>query len=237
MRKVSIRTAQNVSIDFNIAPPGTRAAAFAIDLVVMGAATMVLSFFLLWMSTYMWYLLLSVFVFYTLVSELLMNGQTIGKRAMRIRVVGVNGGEPSPMDFAIRWALRLVDIWSSLGGVALVLTTTSARGQRLGDILGNSMVVSLTSEMQLSLSDILRIDDRGTYVPTYTEAYRFSEEEMLTVKTLLERAGKYPHPTYRRLLDQTARRCADVLHLPQPPENRKAFLQTLIRDYIVITRS
>ncbi len=237
MRKLSIQTAQNVSIDFNLAGLGARIMAFIIDLMVMGVLMMTLAFVLLAINELLIYGVFAVFLFYTLASELLMNGQTIGKKAMKIRVVGVNGGEPTPLDFVIRWAFRMVDIYFSLGSLAVIFISTSARAQRLGDILSNSMVVNLQGELEVSLRDILRIEDRSNYAPVYLNAYRFSEEEMLTVKTLLDRSEKYYNEAHRNLLEVAAQRSAEVLALSTTPHDKVAFLKTVIRDYIVITRS
>jgi uncharacterized RDD family membrane protein YckC len=237
MRRISIRTAQNVSIDFQVAGLAPRILAYTIDVVIMGTIMMILAFILLWINEILIYGVLSVFLFYTLVSELAMHGQTFGKKAMRIRVVSVNGSEPAPLDYVIRWAFRMVDIYFSIGSLAVIFISTSARAQRLGGILSNSMVVSLQSEIDLNLSDILRIDDRSSYVPVYTNAYRFSEEEMLTVKNLLERYEKYQNQAHRQLIDMATRKCADVLGLATTPADKRNFLKTVIRDYIVITRS
>src|SRR5690242_3985816 len=43
---------------------------------------------------------------YFLVCEILMNGQTIGKKIMNIRVVDENGGKASISQFINRWLLR-----------------------------------------------------------------------------------------------------------------------------------
>ncbi len=237
MRKISIRTAQNVSIDFQVAGLAQRILAYVIDLTIMGTIMMILAFFILWINQILIYGVFGVFLFYTLISELVMHGQTIGKKAMRIRVVSVNGGEPIPLDYVIRWAFRMVDIYFSLGSLAVIFISTSARAQRLGDILSNSMVVSLQSEIDLNLNDILRIDDRDSYVPTYINAYRFSEEEMLTVKNLLERQEKYQNQAHRQLIEIATRKCVEVLGLNNAPADKRTFLKTVIRDYIVITRS
>lgn len=235
--KTSIHTAQNVVIDFQLAPLGTRILAFAIDMVVLFSTVFFLAFIILWINELLYYSLILVFLFYSLAFEILMGGQTPGKRAMRIRVVNVNGGEAHYLDYIIRWAFRMVDIWFSLGSLAVIFVSTSGRSQRLGDILGNTMVVSTEGELNLQLSDILRIDDRSSYEPVYQYAYRFSEEEMLTLKSLLERSDRYQNHAHIALLDVAAQRCAEVIGLQNIPGDKRTFLKTLVRDYIVLTRS
>jgi len=237
MKKISIRTAQNVLIDFQVAPLGHRILGYLIDLIIIGAATGVMAIILLSIDEYFYYFLPIIFILYTPVSEILLGGQTLGKKAMRTRVVNVNGKEPTVLDFLIRWAFRLIDIYSTVGSLAVILISTTARGQRLGGVLSNTLVVSLNSEMELSLNDILRIEDRSKYEPQYLEAYKFSEDEMLTVKSVLDRYSKYHNKAHTKLVDLSAQRCSDVLGINPVPENKFDFLKTVLRDYIVITRS
>jgi hypothetical protein len=169
--------------------------------------------------------------------ELIFSGQTLGKMALKIRVVSIDGKEPHPLDFVIRWSFRIIDIWFSVGALAVVMISTSTRAQRLGGVLSNTMVVNLSSESGLSLSDILRIEDRSKYTPQYFDVIRFSEDEMLTVKAVLDRYAKYRNKAHLNLLETTANRCGNVLELTEIPDNKIEFLRTLIKDYIVITRS
>lgn len=237
MKKISIRTAQNILIDFQVAPLSHRILAFLIDIIIIAAVTGLLALILLALNPYFVYILPLIFIFYTPVSEMIMNGQTLGKKAMRTRVVNVNGKESTALDFLIRWSFRLVDIYFTLGSLAVIFISTTARGQRLGGILSNTLVVSLNSEMDLSLKDILQIEDRSNYEPQYIEAYRFSESEMLTVKSVIERYNTYHNKAYINLVEVAAQRCATVLGIKLVPDNKIEFLKTVLRDYIVLTRS
>lgn len=237
MRKVSIRTAQNIVIDFQLATLSQRMLGFFIDLVIIGVSVSLLSFFLALINPVLTYGSFLIFFFYTPVCESFMNGQTFGKRMVRTRVVAISGKEPGLFDFLIRWAFRMVDIYFSLGSLAVIFISTTARSQRLGGILSNTMVVSLEEEMSLTIKDILRIDDRSMYVPEYFEAHRFSEEEMLTVKSVVDRYTKYKNKAHVQLVETAATRCAAVLELPTVPKNKLEFLRKLVKDYVVITRS
>lgn len=237
MRKVSIETAQNILIDFQVATLTQRILGFLVDFAILVASLGILALVLLNINQYFVYFLPIIFVFYTPVSEMFMNGQTLGKRLVSTRVVSVNGKEPTALDFLIRWSFRLIDIYFTLGTLGIIFMSTTARGQRLGGVLSNTMVVSLSSEMDLNLNDILRIDDRNKYQPQYVEAYRFSEDEMLTVKAVLERYSKYRNPAHADLVNESAKRCAKLIGVEVPNQNKEEFLRTLLRDYIVLTRS
>lgn len=237
MRKISITTAQNILIDFRLATIGQRFLGFGIDVIIVATASAFLSLFLSIVNTNLLVINGVMAMLYTLVMELSFSGQTLGKMAMKIRVVSLEGKEPEPLDFVIRWSFRIIDIWFSLGALAVVLISTSSRSQRLGGLLSNTMVICLSSESGLSLRDILRIEDRSKYTPQYLDAIRFSEDEMLTVKAVLDRYDKYRNESHHKLLETTASRCGEVLELDEIPKNRIEFLRTLIKDYIVITRS
>ena len=91
--------------------------------------------------------------------------------------------------------------------------------------------------MEISLADILHIEDRTQYKPHYAEAYRFNEDEMLTIKSVLDRYSKYHNTAHANLVEVSAQRCAEVLGVKALPEDKFEFLRTVLRDYIVLTRS
>jgi uncharacterized RDD family membrane protein YckC len=237
MRKVAIRTAQNVAIDFPIASIGQRMLGVFIDLVVMGVGIFILMIILVAVNPNFVYFVFAIFLFYTPVSEMLMSGQTLGKKLASTRVVNIYGKAPGILDILIRWAFRMVDIWFSLGAVGIIFISTTTRGQRLGGILSNTMVVSLKGELELGLNDILRIADRSKHQPIYAEVYRFKEEEMLTVKNVIDRFERFHNDAHGKLLQRTAEKCAEVLGVAELPENKVDFLKTIVKDYIVVTRS
>src|SRR5699024_5375414 len=71
---------------------------------------------------------------YFLLMESLNNGQTIGKTALKIRVVKLNGTSAHFSNYLIRWALRIIDFSLTSGACALFSFLLNGKGQRLGDI-------------------------------------------------------------------------------------------------------
>jgi len=237
MRKVGIHTAQNVAIEFPIASVGQRILGLFIDVLIMAVLMFVLLLLLVSINEQFIYFVFGVFLFYTPLSEILMQGQTLGKKLAGTRVVTIYGKAPGILDLLIRWVFRMVEIWFSIGSIGVIFISTTARGQRLGGILSNTMVVSLKGEMELSLNDILRIADRSKYEPVYQEVYRFNERDMLVVKNLLDRYERFHNEAHRTLITEAAQRCAQVLGLETHPKDEPEFLKTIIKDYIVVTRS
>lgn len=237
MRKVNVRTAQNVIIDFQVSSLSQRGMAYVLDMIIILGSVLLINITMALIVPELSYLQYFIIAFYTPVSEIFMNGQTLGKKALKIRVINVKGKEPVTLDYIIRWAFRFIDLYLSFFSVAVILSSTSTRGQRLGGLLSNTMVVSLKGEMNLNLTDILKIEDRTNYEPKYEQAYRFTEDEMMTVKTLLERYRKFRNTAHAALVNEAAERCSMVLELPTAPSDKIDFLKTVLRDYIVITRS
>jgi len=79
---------------------------------------------------------------YFLVSELVW-AQTIGKRVMKIRVVGLDGAKLTPGAAAIRNVVRIVDWLPGLYIVgAITLFTAGNKNFRLGDLAAKTKVVA-----------------------------------------------------------------------------------------------
>ena len=72
--------------------------------------------------------------------EVLWRGQTPGKRALGLRVVGTDGSPVGPAESVVRNALRAVEL--PLGyAPGVLLVALSPRRQRLGDLVAGTLVV------------------------------------------------------------------------------------------------
>ena len=71
------------------------------------------------------------------------DGQTVGKRVMKLRVVRTDGSPAGMREVALRTALRIVDMqFVYLVGLIVMIATGERRG-RLGDLVGDTMIVSV----------------------------------------------------------------------------------------------
>ncbi len=243
MRNIDITTTQNVTIQYELADLKDRFFAWLID-VVIWFVIMLLLLIMLFAATdserlrmYFIYLaILPIFLFYTLVSEILLDGQTIGKKALKLRVVKLNGRQPSLSDYLFRWAFRCLDIYFSLGALGSVLISSSARGQRMGDLVSNTVVVRTQPEQYFKLSDIMRINTLDTYEPKYPEVKRFSEDDIMLVKKTIERARRYPNQAHRQAVQLMVQKLSDQMGIEAPKTDYLGFLRTIVSDYIVLTR-
>lgn len=101
--------------------------------VVRGISGVVVAFLTLVFFAVYW----GYFVFF----ELRGNGQTFGKKCMKVRVVKEGGGPITFIDAAIRNLLRPVDM-IGIYGVAGVAMFFSRKAQRLGDMAAGTVVIS-----------------------------------------------------------------------------------------------
>jgi len=242
MRTIDITTTQNVTIQYELAELRDRILAFILDIVVIIVVVIVLEIFLTQLLAFKSgniynYILVGPFViFYTLFSEIIMNGQTIGKRALGIKVVKINGKEPTVSDYIIRWAFRIPDIWLSSGALAALLISSTPRNQRLGGLLSDTTVVRVNNHARFRLDDILRINSLENYEPSYPDIRFFGDEDMLTIKVAIDRYRQYPNAAHAEIIEELSTVLASRLDLEEIPADKVAFLKTLLSDYIVMTR-
>lgn len=245
MRSIEVKTTQNVTISYELAAARDRIFAFLIDLIVKGIALFLL--IILWellpfefrSSTeefFLFVVYLPVIFFSWLVMEVTMNGQTLGKKALKIKVIKLNGKNPDFYDYLLRWCFRIVDVYSASGVPAVVLISSTNYAQRLGDMVANTTVVRVTSQINVTLNDVLKIESRQSYTPKYEAIRHFSEDDILLIKTTLERYQKNPNDAHREVMMDLARSMRDKLKVEEDITDAIVFLRCLIKDYIVLTR-
>lgn len=245
MKTIDIITSHNVPIEYEAASVMNRGIASFLDLLVMGVYYLVVIFIVMsfgfstWdfnMMTVIFYVLMLPVIFYSVLFEYLLKGQTVGKLAMGIRVVKLNGENATLSDYTMRWAFRIIDFWFSAGAIAAIFIATTEKGQRLGDILAQTAIVKNKPEQVYSIKDILNIMDRSKHEPTYLGVSKFTDEDMILIKNAISRVQKYPNEPHKQLVRDLASRAAQELKLPEVPEKKLSFLKTLLQDYIVLTR-
>jgi uncharacterized RDD family membrane protein YckC len=242
MKNIEIKTTQNVVLQYELADLRDRVLAFAIDFVAIIVTISFLS--AIGMSamstttgrTIFSIFLLSIFFFYSLAFEVLNNGQSLGKMALRIQVIKTAGGRATFPDYAARWVFRMVDIYFSLGGIASILIASSAKAQRIGDIVANTAVVKLTPKMNLKLKDLLTIHSQDSYTPVYPLAKHLKEEDVLLIKATLDRSKKYNNDAHEEALQLLSAKVSEVVEADDHHRDNRHFLQTVMKDYVVLTR-
>lgn len=241
MKTIEITTSQKVTIQYELATLGNRFFAYFIDSIISGGICLFLSLLIAPMakeesSIFVYLLILPIFVFYHLVSEILLSGQSIGKRSSGIKVIKLNGDTPNAYDYFVRWIFRGLDLWASLGSVGALMSSASPSGQRVGDLLAGTTIIKQSSSRVFGLSDILKIATIDNHDITYPNVTNLSEKDMLFVKLVLEREARYSNPAHQYAARKLSDRLIEILNIGTPPKDRRLFLRTLLSDYIVLTR-
>ncbi len=247
MDTIEIKTSQNVTIEYELAPLRERILAFFIDLIIVLAAyimIMIMVFSLFpgmdvdGMLMYVLYSIvpIGIFILYQLASEAFHHGQSLGKKSMALKVVRLDGRQPSLSDYTLRAVFHLIDTILSLGVLGALLISSTTRHQRLGDMTANTTVIRTRSNLRFQLSDILRINTLENYTPQYPAVQQFSEQDMLLIKNVIARYRSFPNQAHADIVRSLSRKLAGQLGLAESPREEMEFLKTLIRDYIVLTR-
>ncbi|MFN8698760.1 MAG: RDD family protein [Flavobacteriales bacterium] len=245
MRTIDIRTTQNVTITYELASAGDRIVAFIIDTLIKVMFLLLSS----WFFTFLPYSITRhidtffVYLFYVpmvmlplLIMESTMNGQTFGKRAMKIKVVKLNGRQPEFYDYLLRWVFRTVDVYGTLGITGSVMVASTEYAQRIGDIVSNTTVVRVSNKLNITLKDVLNIDSIQNYSPVYPQVRHFREEDIVLIKHTIDRFQKHRNQAHREALNDLALSLRERLRVEEEPAEVISFLRTIIKDYIVLTR-
>ncbi len=237
MDNFQIETAQNVSIQQNVANVSTRIGAFLIDIFIIAGYYIIIILIMnaldLPMGMDLWaiYLLLGLPVFfYSLLFEVLMNGQTPGKYLNKIRVVKIDGSKPTFGSYLLRWMLRLIDISIASGSIALLTILLNGKGQRLGDLAAGTTVIS--EKKQITIEDTLVAEIPIEYVPTYPQVTMLSDIDIQTIKELYRNAKQKGNHGVIVKLHQKILNITDIKTELKPIE----FVDIVIKDYNYYTQ-
>ncbi|SHM99294.1 Uncharacterized membrane protein YckC, RDD family [Chryseobacterium carnipullorum] len=241
MSQIAINTSQNVNINFNIASVGERMLAFIIDLLIKVAYVLIV-FYLFFNIFDLGYLLtgldqwsiMAVYIvltfpvyIYPVVLESLMEGQTPGKKLMKIRVVKIDGYQASFGDYLIRWMFRLIDT-SAAGVVGIISMIVSKNNQRLGDMASGTAVISLKNNINISHTILENINN--DYVPSFPQVIALSDNDMRIIKDNYTKALKVDD---RQIISKLSDKIKSILKLDIDPKKmtERQFINVVIKDY------
>ncbi|MDO5700733.1 MAG: RDD family protein [Bowdeniella nasicola] len=75
--------------------------------------------------------------------EFATGGRSLGKIIVGVRVLRMDGGPVRLRHVFVRSLVGMVENWLTGGGIAVIVSLSNARGQRLGDLLAGTYVVRL----------------------------------------------------------------------------------------------
>ncbi len=247
--KIRIQTAQNVEIEYEVAGLGYRLQAALIDAAIF--VGYYAAIYILYVplgfggpgTAWTVYILAAPpvpLLLYPLICELVLDGQTVGKRAMNLKVVRVDGGEPSIGAYLLRWIFWIVEAnplvaVTGLGAISIVSVVTSRYGQRVGDIAAGTTVVRMQKDENRPI-EISRLGDN--LLPTNAEvlfptASRLSPEQVGAIREVIEAAESgVDSDIYTPL----AYGIADVIGVPTATTGiPESFVRRVLDDYIALS--
>ncbi len=234
MPTINVRTTQNVLINYQVAGVWDRILAFFIDGLIF-VAYLILAFFLLasanLINDWLWILIYLPVFFYNLAFEILMNGQTPGKRATDLKVVRLDGESPTIANYILRFLLWPVDV-IFMGSVAITFILLTPFGQRLGDLAGGTTVVKMKAQTPLTSSQILK-GMTEEYVPQFPQIVNLSDNDITIIKEALKVNVELGNEKPILILTEKIKTMLGI-QSDLPPVK---FLYTILKDYQHFTSS
>jgi uncharacterized RDD family membrane protein YckC len=228
MGVIKVPTTFNIDVEFEIPEFYRRLIALIIDILILFCYLKIAErvFYTIWrnsdqrsldtqynlMAVKLILFLLPI-ILYHLILEITMNGQSVGKKIMSIKVVNENGGRPGISQFLIRWLLR--DVWFFLLFVLavaatqtndknegvfmiifvlayflvdLILVISSKKSQRIGDILAHTILIRTNTRTSIEETVFQEVSD--TYTPLFPQIMQLSDKDINAIKSILETAKK-----------------------------------------------
>lgn len=230
MPQISIETTQNVQVDYVLAGIGSRIQAFFLDLLIIVAYGVILLLLFSQLGVTPPTAVIIVLglppFFYHLLCEIFLDGQSLGKRQMNIKVVKLDGSAPGIGAYLIRWLLRLVDIGLMSGAIAILSIAISRNDQRLGDLAAGTTVVKQKAGAPLSVFSV-----EEDHQPVFPEVISLQDKDIDIIMRVIH---TYRESGQTAPLLTTAQKIQNLLNI-QSDLRPLQFLYTIVRDYKYLT--
>jgi len=238
MSELQINTTQNVKIKFTAAGVGERLVAFVIDatikigyLLVLNKVFGVFEEMDQWSQIGISTVLSFPVMFYTLALETFLDGQTLGKKALKIRVVKIDGFQATFSDYVVRWFFRIVDVW--LFGIGFFVIIFSKKLQRLGDMAAGTGVISLRDKVNINHTILEQL--KTNYKPTYPNVIKLSDNDARIIKDTFTRAKAAKD--YATLI-KLRNKLIEVVGIKEVKQSSDIeFIDVILKDYNFYTQN
>lgn len=239
METIQVNTSQHIAIDYPVAGLGERIAARLVDLAIF--LGLLILFFIVGgiagitnnsTSFYTLFILYGIsYVFYPLICEIFMNGQTIGKRIMKIRVISINGAQPTIGQYFIRWVFRLVDFTMSAQVLGLIVIAASEKKQRIGDMVAGTSVIKTVPRTTFDHVAFQPVEE--SYAPVFENAEQLSDRDAELIHEVIRTYYQTSNPDLIYNMAEKVQKHLSVV----PPQgmNQLDFLTTVLNDYKQLT--
>ena len=245
---MKITTSQNIDIDYAVAGLGDRILAWLID---YGIFVGVLIVFQIIMSIYVYVthyqnvlgngfplaqvitiaIWLVSFLFYDLLCEIFMNGQSFGKKLMKIKVISLDGGRPRAGQYIMRWLFRIVDIGITTGSAAIIGISLTDNKQRIGDLVAGTAVINLKPKQDID--GLVFSPPAADYQPFYNEVMQLTDNDVVLIHDVIR---NFNYTRNSMLVYKLAMQLKKYMNVSYDSSiNEYQFLEIVLNDYNSLT--
>lgn len=265
MGLITIGTPFNIDIEFSTAPVLRRVAAVFLDMFILVLYMLIVYRFVIIgfdmgrnLNEFVMMTGISIIPFlYFPLMEILLNGQTPGKRLSGIKVMDREGNEPAMSQYLLRWLLGFGNYSVFLLPYIIATSATSFllmlffcifviiifyipdflssiftdRNQRIADLAAGTLVIDLKKKMDFSETIYLDVSETTA---RYPQVLQLSDRDINGIRNLIAK-----NPKTKAELMYRARivgRIREALKVTETPEDDKSFLEQLLRDYNYLTQ-
>jgi uncharacterized RDD family membrane protein YckC len=250
--RVTLQTPESVELEFTLAGIGNRAFALLIDylvwIVILIIFLFVWAIFALQLNDLLeqlvgsdrlqlWSLAILIlggffiYVGYFVFFETLWQGQTLGKRFAKIRVIRDDGRTLGLPQATLRSLLRPIDDSFFIGAFLIMLT---AKEKRLGDLIAGTIVIQAeqaVSPANFPISDVaLHLSQR---LPNISNLPSMLPDDFAVIREYLQRRNAMESKARAELSSQLATQVKNIIDLEKIPEGISAdlFLEAVYLAY------
>lgn len=159
---------------------------------------------------------------YHLLCETFLNGQSFGKKIVKIKVVKLDGTQPNFASYLIRSMFRLID----RPVVAVIVVAVTNKSQRFGDLVAGTGVIQMNR--RVSIKETILHQAISNYKIVYSQVAMLSDADANTIKEVIQFSQQQNQPQHIKLLAEKVRTKYGINEIK---ESDADFLTTLLADY------
>jgi uncharacterized RDD family membrane protein YckC len=230
-------TGEAVALDIRVARLASRGCALLLDLlfqlILLNVAIYVTGLTALvaddaWTVGLSLVAVVAVVVGYPCAFETLSRGRTLGKMALRIRVVADDGGPIRFRQALVRALAGFIEFWTLYGAPALITSFCNRRGKRLGDLFAGTIVIQERTSSSGLFGPVAVMPPQLAWWARSLEISMLSDELAMTARQYLSRFWELLPEVRDSLGQRIAAQVVAVVSPPPPPGVRPEILLSAV---------
>lgn len=257
MSDIQITTSQNVAVNFHLGSIGHRVGAYIIDFLIKCAYMFVVGYtierhFSGDVEDMLFLIFFTPVYFYTLISEIVTGGQTLGKIIVGIKVVKLEGYAAGAKEFFLRWVLNDVWLFLSLSVIAysftndwevwfmlfpfifmadFIIMVVNNKNQRIGDIFAGTTTVTIRNRTPITQTILENLSE--DYQPTYPQVVKLTDGDARIIKEAFKTARSLND---KETLKRLRNRIETVIEVQDESKTDIQFITIVMKDFNYYTQ-